>query len=103
LIRIPLPPQEISSLQHAFRTTTDRRLRDRLHRAIAEDLGIVPRSVQRWLNAYLERGLDGLRPRRAPGAQPRLTADLAPLLQQWAIDGPANSRNRASSAAVKSV
>jgi transposase len=99
VIRIQLPPQEVSSLQHAFRTTTDRRLRDRLqiillaqrgrpHRAIAEDLGIVPRTVQRWLNAYLEGGLDGLHPRAAPGAKPTLTPDLAPLLQQWVRGGP---------------
>ena len=27
--------------------------------------------------------------RKAPGAAPKLTADLAPLLQRWVIDGPA--------------
>jgi transposase len=63
--------------------------RGRPHQAIAEDLGISPRSVQRWLNAYLERGPEGLRPRQAPGAKPKLTADLAPLLQQWVKGGPA--------------
>ncbi len=63
--------------------------RGRPHQAIAEDLGISPRSVQRWLNAYLERGLDGLRPGQAPGAEPKLTGDLAPVLQQWVIGGPA--------------
>src|SRR5262245_46475774 len=40
------------------------------------------------IDAYLERGLDGLRPRHAPGAKPKLTANLAPALQQWVIDGP---------------
>jgi transposase len=100
LIRIQLPPQETASLRHAFRTTSDRRLRDRAqivllaqrgrpHQDIAEDLGVAPRTVQRWLNAYLERGLEGLRPRQAPGARPKLTADLAPLLQRWVIGGPA--------------
>jgi transposase len=99
VIRVHLPAHELSLLQQAFRNTDDRRLRDRAqivllaqrnrpHQAIAEDLGISPRTVQRWLNAYLERGLDGLRPRHAPGAQPKLTADLAPVLQQWVIDGP---------------
>jgi transposase len=99
LIRIHLPPHELSRLQQTFRTTADRRLRDRTqiillaqrgraHQAIAEDLGISPRSVQRWLNAYLERGLERLQPRQAPGAKPKLTAELAPLLQQWVIDGP---------------
>jgi len=100
MIRISLPATERDRLDHHFRSTPDRKLRDRLqvvrlahrgrpHHAIAADLGITPRTVQRWLNAYLERGLEGLRPRRAPGAQPKLTADLAPLLQQWVIQGPA--------------
>jgi len=99
LIRVHLPPQEIGLLQQTFRTTSDRRLRDRsqivllaqrgrAHQAIAEDLGISPRTVQRWLNAYLKRGLDGLQPRRAPGAKPKLTAELASVLQQWVKDGP---------------
>jgi transposase len=100
MIRIALPPSEQHRLQQLFRTTDDRTLRDRLQvlllaqrgrprQDIADDLGISTRSVQRWLNAYLERGLDGLRPRYAPGAAPRLTPDLAPLLQRWVIEGPA--------------
>jgi transposase len=100
MIRIVLPPAEQQRLQQTFRSTDDRTLRDRLqivlmaqrgraHQDIADDLGIVPRTVQRWLNAYLERGLNGLRPRQAPGATPKLTPDLAPLLQRWVIDGPA--------------
>jgi transposase len=99
LIRIQLPADKLRLLQDTFRTTHDRRLRDRTqivllaqrgrpHQLIAEDLGISTRSVQRWLNAYVERGLQGLQPRYAPGAKPKLTADLAPLLQQWVIDGP---------------
>ena len=100
MIRICLPAAELQQLQRLFRSTDDRTLRDRIqiilmaqrgrpHQQIAADLGITPRTVQRWLNAFLERGADGLRPRKAPGATPRLTADLAPLLQRWVIDGPA--------------
>jgi transposase len=100
MIRISLPIPERERLQQVFRSTPDRQLRyrtqiillaqrGRTHQDIAHDLGVTPRTVQRWLNAYLERGLDGLRPKKAPGAVPRLTADLAPLLQQWVIDGPA--------------
>jgi putative transposase len=100
LIRICLPTSQLTSLEHAFRTTTDRKLRDRTqivllahrgrpHKDIAADLGITTRTVQRWLNAFLDRGLDGLTPRKAPGAEPRLTADLAPVLRRWVIDGPA--------------
>lgn len=100
MIRISLPLAELQQLRQLFRSTDDRALRDRIqvvlmaqrgrpHRQIADDLGVTPRTVQRRLNAYLEGGLGGLRPRRAPGATPRLTADLAPLLQRWVIDGPA--------------
>jgi len=100
MIHISLPPPERERLQHVFRSTPDRKLRDRTqiillaqrgraHQDIARDLGVTPRTVQRWLNAFLERGLDGLRPRKAKGAVPRLTADLAPVLQRWVIDGPA--------------
>jgi transposase len=100
MIRIALPDTEVRQLEEALRTTADPKLRHRAqivlmahrgrkHPAIAADTATTPRSVQRWLNAYLDRGLDGLRPRKAPGAKPRLTADLAPLLRQWVIDGPA--------------
>ena len=100
MIRISLPADELRQLQQLFRTTDDRTLRDRVqiilmaqrgrpHQQIAAVLGVTPRTVQRWLNAYLECGPDGLRPRKAPGAAPKLTADLAPLLQRWVIDGPA--------------
>src|ERR1700745_1263848 len=100
MIRISLPAVDQQQVQQLFHSTDDRRLRDRLqivlmaqrgrpHQEIATDLGVTPRTVQRWLNAYLERGPDGLRPRKAPGAPPKLTADLAPLLQRWVIDGPA--------------
>jgi transposase len=99
MIRISLPLSERERLQQLFRSTPDRKLRDRTqlvllaqrgrpHQDIAHDLGISPRTVQRWLNAYLERGLDGLRPKKAPGAAPKLTADLAPLLRRWVIGGP---------------
>jgi transposase len=97
LIRIHLPQHELSILQTTFRTTSDRRLRDRTqiillaqrgrpHQAIAEDLGISRRSVQRWLNAYLDRGLDGLQVRHAKGnprseqRYPGITAALEALL-----------------------
>jgi transposase len=99
MIRIQLSEHERSRLEHTFRNATDRKLHDRLqiirlaarnrpHQDIATDLGITPRTVQRWLNAYLERGLEGLQVRKSTGAVPKLTSDLAPLLQQWVIDGP---------------
>ena len=100
MIRIRISDQERARLELAFATAADRKLHDRIqiirlalrdrpHQDIASDLGISPRTVQRWLNAYLERGLDGLDVRKSPGPTPKLTDDLAPLLRRWVIDGPA--------------
>lgn len=100
MIRISLPDDELQRLETVFGEAADAALRHRAqivlmahrgrrHPDIAADTGTSPRSVQRWLNAYLDRGLDGLRPRKAPGAKPKLTPDLAPVLRQWVIDGPA--------------
>src|ERR1700745_2700511 len=100
MIRITLPDAEVERLEGVLRTTAHRKLRHRVqivlmaprgrrHPDIAADTGTSQRSVQRWLNAYLDRGLDGLTPRKAKGATPKLTPDLAPVLRRWVIDGPA--------------
>ena len=100
MIRIQLPPAEVEHLEQFFRSTQDRKLRDRLqivllahrgrlHQDIAADLCINRRSVPRWLNAYLEHGLDGLRPRKAKGAPGKIPAELADEIKRWVIDGPA--------------
>jgi transposase len=100
VIRIHLSDREAGRLEPAFLQATDRKLRDRLqivrlahrgrkHQDIATDLGITPRTVQSWLNAYLERGLDGLKPRKAKGRQPAIPAHLAAEVRRWVIEGPA--------------
>ena len=100
MIRIQLPPAEVERLEEAFRSAEDRKLRDRLqivllahrgrqHQDIAADLCVNRRSVQRWLNAYLEHGLDGLRPRKAKGASGKIHAELADEIKRWVIGGPA--------------
>lgn len=100
MIRVQLPPADLAKLEGVFRTTPEAKLRHRVqlvlmahrgrpHGDIAADLGCSRSSVQRWLNTYLDRGLDGLTPRKAKGAKPKLTADLAPVIRQWVIDGPA--------------
>jgi len=100
MIRVRLPEGEALCLEQAFRQTDDRKLRDRLqivllahrgrkHQGIAADLGITPRTVQRWLNAYLDRGLDGLRPRKAPGATAKIPQALAGQVRRWVMEGPA--------------
>lgn len=100
MIRVHLPGDEVRRLERAFRAADARKLRDRIqivlmahrgrpHRDIAADLGVNRRTVPRWLNAYLERGLDGLVPRKAPGAAPKVPAELADEVRRWVIDGPA--------------
>ncbi len=100
MIRVTLPDAEVRRLEEILRTADHAQLRHRVqivlmahrgrrHPAIAADTGTSQRSVTRWLNAYLDRGLDGLRPRKARGATPKLTPDLAPVLRQWVLDGPA--------------
>lgn len=100
MIRIRLPQRESQRLDQAFREETDPKYRDRIqivrlacrnrpHKEIAADLAITPRTVQRWLNAYLEGGLDGIRPRKAPGKPGKIPAELADEVKRWVIEGPA--------------
>ena len=100
MIRVQLPAPDRNALDAEFRRTSDRKLRDRLQIVlmadrgrrpadIAADLGVSTRTVPRWLNAYLEHGLDGLRPRKAPGAAPKVPDRLAAEVRRWVIDGPA--------------
>jgi transposase len=99
MIRIQLPAREVEHLESVLRAAPDPKLRTRVqivlmahrgrpHGQIACDTGTSRSSVQRWLNAYLERGLDALRPRKPGKPRPKLTADLAPTVRQWVIQGP---------------
>src|SRR4051812_28121807 len=99
MIRIQLPAKEVEDLESVLRATTDPKLRTRVqivlmahrgrpHGQIACDTATSRSSVQRWLNAYTERGLDALRPRKPGKPHPKLTADLAPVLRSWVIEGP---------------
>jgi transposase len=100
MIRIRLPEAEARLLESEFRSTEDRKLRDRLqivllahkgrkHQDIATDLCLNRRSVQRWLNAYCERGLAGLLPGKARGKDPGIPASMADEIKRWVIEGPA--------------
>jgi transposase len=100
VIHVRLPEEDLQAVESEFRSTQDRKCRDRLqivllaHRGrarqdIAADLGIHRRSATRWLNAYLERGLDGLRPRKAPGKPASIPAEMADEVKRWVIEGPA--------------
>jgi transposase len=101
MIRIQLPPSEVERLDGLFRTTPDRKLRDRLqivlmaHRGrprqdIAADLGVNRRTVSRWINAYCDAGLDGLTPRKPPGHPAHIPDDLADEIRRWVIEGPSS-------------
>lgn len=100
MIHIQLPPAEADRLEELFRSTQDRKLRDRLqivllahrgrpHKDIANDLRIHRIGVTRWLNAYCERGLEGLLPRKAKGGPPGIPATMADEIKRWVIEGPA--------------
>src|SRR5947209_20043693 len=99
MIHIQLPPKEVDALESVLRTSPDPKLRVRVqivlmaHRGrprgqVACDTGTSRSSVQRWLNAYLDGGLDALRPRKPGRPHPKLTADLAPVPRSWVIEGP---------------
>jgi transposase len=101
VIRIALTDADARRLEQAFLQASDRKLRDRLqivrlahrgraHQDIAADLGITPRTVQRWLNIYLRGGLAALKPRKAKGQSPAIPAHLARDIRRWVIDGPAS-------------
>jgi transposase len=100
MIRIQLSEADVTRLEAAFRSTPDRKYRDRLqivllaHRGrprqgIAADLCVSTRCVTRWLNAYCERGLPGLAPRKARGKAPGIPAAMTDEIKRWVIEGPA--------------
>jgi len=100
VIRIRLTDAETRRLEQAFLQATDRKLRDRLqivrlayrgrpHKDIAADLGITPRTVQTWLNTYLDGGIEALVPGKARGHAPAIPAHLAGEIRRWVIEGPA--------------
>jgi transposase len=99
MIRVFLSKAQASELERVFKETTDRKLRDRVQivlmayrgrprEQITDDLGVNRRTVQRWLNAYLDQGLEGLVPRKAPGAPARVPEALAEEIKHWVIEGP---------------
>ena len=99
MIRVALTERRVEELESMCRGAGDARLRDRArivlmahrrrpHGQIASDLGVSTRTVQRWLNAYCEWGVDGLVPRKAPGAPGRIPEALAGEVRRWVIEGP---------------
>src|ERR1041385_4332208 len=99
MIRVTLTAEAQADVVQTFKTTTDRRLRERCqavlmaHRgrkrqAIAADLGVHRTTVKKWLDQYRVRGIDGLQVRRAPGKPQRLPEALAPTIIAGVKTGP---------------
>src|SRR5262245_15339084 len=97
--RITLSPPEQTALESTFKTTTDRRLRDRCQAVlmasrgrkrteIAPDLGIHRSTVILWLKQYHKRGVAGLHIQWAPGKTRRIPEHLASTIQDWVKKGP---------------
>src|SRR4030095_11125702 len=101
MYHIALTPDEEHRPEQTFKTTPDRRLRDRCqavlmaargrarHR-IAQDLGVHRTTLRLWLQGYRECGLAGLQTQWAPGPPRRIPAQLAPTLVEWVRGGPAS-------------
>jgi transposase len=100
MIRIRLSQADETRVEAEFRSTQERKYRDRLqivllahrgrpHKDIAADLCVSTRCVTRWLNAYCERGLAALAPKKARGKDPGIPASLADEVKRWVIEGPA--------------
>jgi transposase len=97
--RIQLTRVEQEQLEDIFKTTSDRRLRDRCQavlmanrgrkrQTIAQDLGVHRTTVRLWLKHYHERGLEGLQIHWAPGQPRRIPQTLVSTIQEWVKAGP---------------
>lgn len=100
VIRIQLPSTEAERLEGQFRSTDNRKLRDRLQivllaprgrarQDIAADLSVHRKTVTRWLNTYCANGLNGLQPKKARGNPATIPPTLADEVRRGVIDGPA--------------
>ena len=98
--RVKLTKSELQSLRKLFKTTEDRRLRDRCQAVlmvsrshprwqIAQDLEIDNRTLGRWLEAYRNGGIEGLKIQWAPGQESLIPKTLAPEIVGWVKGGPA--------------
>lgn len=97
--RLRLTAREQAQLEHTFKTTADRRLRDRCQailmasrgrkrKHIAQDLGVHRTTVRLWLKQYQAEGLAGLPIQWAPGQPGRIPEALAATIQSWVKEGP---------------
>jgi transposase len=99
MIQITLSPEAREQLIATFKTTPDRRLRDRCQAilmkadkrsqtAIAKDLHVERRTVYNWLTAYAPGGRDALNITWGPGKQAFIPARLVTTIRDWVRGGP---------------
>src|SRR5215471_12378494 len=97
--QIRLTTVEPEQLAYTFKTTSDRRLRERgqavlmasrgrKRQALAQALGGHRTTVRRWLQQYHHHGLAGLTIQWAPGQARGIPATFAPTIQDWVKGGP---------------
>ena len=97
--RIQLTTAEHEQLEHRFKTTHDRRLRDRCQavlmasrgrkrQTIAQDLGVHRTTVRLWLTHDHDRGMEGVQMHWAAGQPRRIPQTLASTMQAWGQAGP---------------
>ena len=108
MLQIDVTQEKKDQLIKTFKSTPDRRLRDRcqavLMRAekrtqtvIARDLHVTRRTLYNWLQLYVENGLEGLRIEWGAGKPPRIPVRMVPVIQKWVKQGPAEcGLNRAN-------
>ena len=97
--RIRLTATERAYLEQLFKTTNDRRLRDRCQaivmaqrgrkrKTIAQDLGGHRTTVRLWRKQYDAQGVEGLQIHGGPRQRGRIPETLAPTIQEWGKAGP---------------
>jgi transposase len=99
MIRLKLTKRQVLELQRVFDQTSDLKLRmrtqiilmfnrGRSRQQIMADAGVCDRTITRWLNIYIDRGLEGLIPKKAPGRPPAIPESMAPQIVELVIQGP---------------
>jgi transposase len=99
MTHLDLSDREIEELEHIFKSTEDRRMRDRaqamlmLHRGqsqpqVAVNLAVDERTVRRWVERWRADGVEGLRIQWPPGAPPLISEQLAQEIVDWVRQGP---------------
>src|SRR5262245_46227886 len=55
---------------------------------VADFLGVTPRSVRRWADAFRRHGDAGLAARSVPGRPPKLSRTQEKIVARWLRDSP---------------